>query len=366
MRIALVSTGLGRILRGFESFTSSLFQNLRLQVPDLDVTLFQGGGERGERSAIIPNVHRKMTERWIGNYKANLIEQRSFALGLYLRLRRDQFDIVHYNELCMGSALFHLRRLFGGNFRLLYCNGAPSVPAHYHHRCDYAQMLTAPMYEEALAYGIDQERLFFIPYGVDSHRFSPEVRAHRAEIRTRLGIPQEAIVVLTVAELSRGRKRIDHVMQELSPVSESLWFLAAGQRTEETESLEADADRLLPSRWKFVSWPHDQIHSLFGASDIFVLGSTAEGLPISSIEAMLTGLPLVLHNTPLFTWAAEGAPVWHVDMAKRGELTQAVRNILKGYQPKMDLPLKRFSWDNLIPQYIRMYEETMKGRQIAG
>jgi 1,2-diacylglycerol 3-alpha-glucosyltransferase len=366
MRIALVSTGLGRILRGFESFTSSLFQNLQRQAPDLDVTLFQGGGKSGERTVIIPNVHRGMTDRWLGAYKASLIEQRTFALGFYLRLRRDHFDIVHYNELCMGSALYHLRRLFGGSFKLLYCNGAPSVPVHYHHRCDFAQMLTGPMFEEALDYGIAKERLFFIPYGVDSHRFSPEVRKHRAEIRARLGIPQDAIVVLTVAELSRGRKRIDHVLRELSTIPGNLWFLAAGQRTEETEALEADADRLLPSRWKFVSWPHAQIHALFGASNIFVLGSTAEGLPISSIEAMLTGLPLVLHNSPLFRWAAEGASVWHVDMSVQGELGNAVREAVGGYQPKRELPLKRFSWDNLIPQYIRMYEQTMKGHPIAG
>jgi glycosyltransferase involved in cell wall biosynthesis len=262
--------------------------------------------------------------------------------------------------------LFHLRRLFGGAFRLLYCNGAPSVPVHYDHRCDFAQMLTAPMFEEALAYGIPQKRLFFIPYGVDSHRFSPEVSVHRAEMRTRLGIPQDAIVVLTVAELSRGRKRLDHVMNELSAITPNLYFLAAGQRTDETESLESDADQLLPSRWKFVSWPHEQIHSLFGVSDIFVLGSTSEGLPISSIEAMLSGLPLVLHNTPLFKWAAEGAPVWHVDMSKQGELKQAVEEILNGYEPRRDLPLKRFSWDNLIPQYVQMYEMTMKGNSIAG
>jgi glycosyltransferase involved in cell wall biosynthesis len=366
MKIALVSTGLGRILRGFESSTSSLFDNLRLRAPDLDVTLFQGGGKAGDRTVIVPNVHRGLTDHWLGAYQASHLEQRSFALSLYLRLRSDRFDIVHYNELCMGSALFHLRRLFGGSFKLLYCNGAPSVPVHYDHRCDFAQMLTAPMFEEALAYGISPERLFFIPYGVDSHKFSPEGRAHRAEIRTRLGIPQNATVVLTVAELSRGRKRIDHVMRELSNIPEAMWFLAAGQRTEETESLEADAERLLPSRWKFVSWPHEQIHSLFGASDIFVLGSTAEGLPISSIEAMLSGVPLVLHNSPLFTWAAEGAPAWHVDMSKQGELKQAVQEILKGYQPKRDLPLKRFSWDNLIPQYLRMYEQTMIGNPIAG
>lgn len=365
MKIALVSTGLGRVLRGFESFTGSLFQNLRLQIPDLDVTLFQGGGKARERTVVIPNLYRGLTERRLGKNRASLLEHRSFALGLYPLLRKGKFDIVHYNELCMGSALFHLRRILGGSYKLLYCNGAPSIPLHYHHRCDFAQLLTAPMYEEALSFGIAKQRLFLVPYGVDSHRFSPAVRSFRVETRKQLGIPQDAIVVLTVAALSRSHKRIDYVMQELSTMAESPWFLAAGQRTEETESLEIEANRLLSSRWKFVSWPHEQIHGLFGASDIFVLGSLTEGLPISSIEAMLSGLPLVLHNAPLFKWAARGAPVWHVNMKERGELQQAVRQALNGYQPKREEPLKRFSWDSLIPDYIRMYEQVARQNPIA-
>jgi 1,2-diacylglycerol 3-alpha-glucosyltransferase len=362
MKVALVSTGLGRVLRGFESFNSSLFENLRAQAPDLDVTLFQGGGKRGERRRIVPNLHRGLTVRWLGAYRASVLEHRSFALALYPLLRRGRFDIVHYNELCLGSVLFHLRRLFGGTYKLLYCNGAPWLPLHYHHRCDFVQVLTGPMFDEARSYGIAKKRIFFVPYGVDSHRFSPAVRSFRAETRKQLGIPQEASVVLTVAALSRQHKRIDYVLQELSDMPESIWFLAAGQRTEETESLELEADRLLPSRWRFVSRPHNQIHSLYGASDVFVLGSLTEGLPVSAIEAMLCGLPLVLHETPLFRWTGENGPVCHVNMSARGELRSALERILAdGCGSKRDELLKRFSWDALVPKYCQMYERVIQG-----
>ncbi len=366
MKIALVSTGLGRVLRGFESFNSSLFQNLRSQAPDLDITLFQGCGKAGERRVVVPNLHRGLTTQWLGPYRASLLEHRSFALALYPLLRKGCFDIVHYNELGLGSALFHLRRLFGGSYKLLYCNGAPWLPLHYHHRCDSVQVLTEPMLEEALSYGIARKRIFFVPYGVDSHRFSPAARSLRAETRKQLGIPQDASVVLTVAALSRQHKRIDHVLQELSLMPPSVWFLAAGQRTDETESLELEAERLLPLRWRFVSWPHERIHRLYGASDVFVLGSLTEGLPISAIEAMLCGLPLVLHEAPLFRWAAAGAPVWHVNMSARNELRFAVQQALSdGSRSKQEELLKRFSWDSLIPRYIQMYGQAIQGDSTA-
>jgi 1,2-diacylglycerol 3-alpha-glucosyltransferase len=362
MKIALVSTGLGRVLRGFESFNSSLFQNLRSQAPDLDVTLFQGGGKAGERCVVVPNVHRGLTDRWIGSYRASVLEHRSFALGLYPLLRKGCFDIVHYNELCMGSALFHLRRCLGGNFKLLFCNGAPCVPVHYRNRCDYVQLLTKPMVEEAVLQKVDEKRIFFIPYGVDSREFSPRVRAHRAATRAQLGIPQEAKVVLTVAALSRRHKRIDHLLKELSTMPASTWFVAAGQRTDETASLELEASQLLPSRATFISWPHERMKYLFGASDVFVLGSLTEGLPIAAIEAMLSGLPLVLHDAPLFRWAAEGAPVWHVNMSEKGELKRAVQDALaNGHRSGGEELLKRFSWEALIPQYLRMYEQVFQG-----
>ena len=245
MKIALVSIGIGRILRGFESFTESLFVELRRAAPGLDVTLFQGGGPEGNGRVIIRNFFRQDWLRTcLGNGSAIRLEQRSYALPLYLYLRRGRFDIVHYNELAMGSALFHLRRLFGGRFRLLYCNGAPSPPVHYHHRCDFAQVLTGPMYEEARSFGISPERLFLLPYGVDAHRFSPENRFHRSRIRSQLGIPENALVVLTVAALKREHKRVDYVIRELASLKEPFWLLAAGQRTEDTPFLEKEAERL--------------------------------------------------------------------------------------------------------------------------
>ena len=368
MKIALVSTGLGRVLRGFESFTGSLFQALRKQAPNIDVTLFQGGGRPDKRRVAVPNLHRyDIPARLFGYDKANLLEQRSFALFLYHLLRRRRYDIVHYNELVMGSALYHLRHYFGGKFKLLYCNGAPSPPIHYHHRCDFAQTLTEPAYSEARAFGLTEDRLFLVPYGVDAQCFSPGRRFHRPAIRNELGIPEEVKVVLTVGALQREHKRIEHLIREVSMINDTIWLLAAGQRTAETPLLEEEAERLLPSRYRFVSWPHERVPLLYASADIFVLASLTEGFGLVIVEAILSGLPVVIHNGPVFQWIAQGTSARLINMANEGELTQVLEEVLaEGNHPSSrEEAIRRFSWEALIPQYLRMYERVIGTKQVA-
>jgi len=360
VRIALVSTGLGRILRGFESFTESLFQALRAYTPEIDVTLFQGGGKSGERRLVIPNFHRHdPPARWMGYEKGNLLEKRSFALSVYPYLRKGKFDIVHYNELVMGSALYHLRRLFGGNFKLLYCNGAPAQPIMYHHRCDYGQMLHGPMFEEARDFGMKGDKLFLLPYGVDSDRFSPEVRSFRNAVRKELGIPDEAKVVLTAAALNRWHKRIDYLIQEVTRLPASFWLVAAGQRTEETVHLGKMAESLIPGRFRIISWPQEKTHRLYGAADIFALASLHEGFGLVTIEAMASGLPVIIHNGPEFRWVAGDSNVMCIDMAKDGELASAVRDASSKQfiSNGRESAVRRFSWGSLVPHYLEMYRK---------
>jgi 1,2-diacylglycerol 3-alpha-glucosyltransferase len=360
MKIALVSTGLGRVLRGFESFTESLFQALRHHAPEVDVTLFQGGGKSGKRRLVVPNLHRyDGPARWFGYEKGNLLEKRSFALALYPLLRRGGYDIVHYNELVMGSALFHLRRYFGGKYKLLYCNGAPSPPIHYHHRCDFAQLLTGPAFEEARECGIPPNRLFLLPYGVDGELFSPMNKSLRSEVRRELGIPEEAKVVLTVAMLNRWHKRIDYVIKEIAAAHDHIWFIAAGQRSEETGFIEEEAERLLPGRWRFVTWTHDRVRLLYAAADVFVLASLSEGFGLVIVEAMLSGLSVIIHNGSVFKWIAQGSSARLIDMGADGELARALDGVLSqsNYPSSRDEALRRFSWGALILQYVGMYEK---------
>jgi len=371
MKVALVSTGLGRVLRGFESFTESLFYAIQQydNAREIDVTLFKGGGSSSERQVVLPNFHRAdFPARLFDPLTASHWEARSFALALYPRLRLGGYDVVHYNELTMGSVLFHLRGLFGGRFKLLYCNGAPSPPIHYDHRCDFAQVLTGPDYEMAREFGVAENRLFRVPYGVDANRFNPDHKLARSTIRRELGIPSDARIVLSVAALKREHKRVDYLIEETARLRSDVWLVVAGQRTEESPSLVTLAKRLMPGRWRFLSWPHKRMADLYGAADIFVLCSLSEAFGLVTIEAILSELPVIIHNGPIFQWLTHGTPTQLIDMETPGVLFTALGEAFAeagSSQTVADLrqarcvARQRFSWGTLVPQYLEMYRRAI-------
>ena len=367
--MALVSTGFGRVQRGFESFTESLFNALRPLGSDLDVTLFQGGGKSGEHRVVVPNLHRAdFPARLFSDLTASHVEKRSFAAALYPILRAKHVDVVHYNELTMGSALFHLRHLFGGTYKLLYCNGAPSPPVHYHHRCDFAQILTEPDLAEATSFGIQQCRLFSLPYGIDADLFHPDQKQKRERIRQELGIPLGANLILSVAAIKAEHKRVDHLIREVSALSSNEWLVVAGQRTGETAQLEGMAEALIPGRWRFLSWPHARVAELYGAADCFALCSLTEAFGLVTVEAMLSELPLVVHDGPVFRWLAKGTSTQLIDMSEPEALTLALQqSIQRRATSEHSNALKlarqtassRFSWQALVPKYLEMYRASI-------
>jgi 1,2-diacylglycerol 3-alpha-glucosyltransferase len=368
MRIALACTGLGRVRRGFESFTESLFQALRLRYPEVEVTLFQASGRREKGRVNVPNLHRAdIPLRWLDELKALHWETRSFATALYPLLRLGHYDVVHYNELTMGSALFHLRRLFGGRFKLLYCNGAPSPPIHYYNRCDFAQLLTEPQYQEATAFGMHDDRLFQIPYGIDSTLFNPDRKSNRIALRKEIGVPDDVRLIVSVAAIKREHKRIDYLLTEASSLPD-VWVVVAGQPTDDTPYLEQLAEKLMPGRWRFVSWPQERIADLYGAADVFALCSLTEAFGLVTIEAMLSEVPAIVHNGPVFGWLTEGTSARRIDMSVPGKLSSAIIEVLRnsGSPDQIDAlrgsrqtVSRRFSWDSLAVKYLDMYSATI-------
>lgn len=149
------------------------------------------------------------------------------------------------------------------------------------------------------ALGIAPERVTVIHRGRNLEELSAHCQGSRIDTRRRLGVPEDAFLVLCVSRLI-PRKGHDVLIRALSHVRErapAARLLLVGDGPARA-SLErriaelrlADCIDLLGSR--------SDVPGLLAAADAFALPSLYEGCSGALIEAMLTGLPIVATDIP--------------------------------------------------------------------
>ncbi len=128
--------------------------------------------------------------------------------------------------------------------------------------------------------------------GRDPALFHPDPVA-RARVRAGFGVPADRVVVIVVSRLVRhkGHPELLRAMRDV-PEAE-LWVVGERLASDHGPSLEPDfASCGLAPRLRRLGYRTD-VAELLAAADIFALPSHFEGLPMSVIEAMLCGLPVV-------------------------------------------------------------------------
>jgi glycosyltransferase involved in cell wall biosynthesis len=127
--------------------------------------------------------------------------------------------------------------------------------------------------------------------GRDATLFVPDPQA-RARIRAELGVPQDRVVITAVSRLVR-HKGYPELLAAMRDVDADLWVVGERLASDHGEDMAPYfANAGLGERLRLLGYRTD-VAAILAASDIFVLPSHFEGLPMSVIEAMLCGLPVV-------------------------------------------------------------------------
>lgn len=131
--------------------------------------------------------------------------------------------------------------------------------------------------------------------GRDPALFHPDPAA-RAALRAELGAAESDCVVIVVSRLVRhkGHPELLRAMEAV-PANAVLWVVGDRLASDHGEDLGphfARAAAALGPRLRQLGYRHD-VARLLAAADVFCLPSHFEGLPMSVIEAMMTGLPVV-------------------------------------------------------------------------
>jgi len=138
--------------------------------------------------------------------------------------------------------------------------------------------------ETILADVLEPERVVLVENGVDTRVFRPSFARHNPPRVLYVGLLTERKGVLDLLSASELVRRRD--------IPHELWLVGGtpdegGRAEAEVRALASGRARLLGSR------PHDERAVIYRSVDVFCLPSWWEGMPLSLLEAMASGLPTV-------------------------------------------------------------------------
>jgi glycosyltransferase involved in cell wall biosynthesis len=145
-------------------------------------------------------------------------------------------------------------------------------------------------------FGVPKERMALFPYAVDVEAFrrgSDLSPAKRALARARLGIPEDARVLLSVAKLNPREAPWDLLRAFARRYESDRWIVIAGDGPErpalETFARERGLDRVV-----FLGYvPYPELPALYAISNLFLHPAREERWGVSVQEALACDLPVI-------------------------------------------------------------------------
>jgi len=241
----------------------------------------------------------------------------AYAVGKCCRAYRQLYSLLHRN----GFAWMHCQSPVGGALARLAAHreGVPVIyTAHGFHFYQGAPLRNWLFYypaEKLLArwtdvlvtvnqedYVLARERLKtgkicrIFGIGIDTAKFSGCVRqADRAAFCRKYRIPQDAVILLSVGELSRRKNHQAVIRAAAGLRRKDVYYMICGQGPLQEELMHLAQKCSFADRVRMVGFQQDPA-VFYQNADIFVFPSLQEGMPVALMEAMAAGMPCIVSD----------------------------------------------------------------------
>lgn len=207
--------------------------------------------------------------------------------------------------------------------------------------------------------------------GVDPNRLAP--RCSRTETRRELGATEDTQVVCNVANLTRPKSHLTLIeaLSRLEPNAGQLQCWIVGSFEHEPAMVEAVraaiANQGLGETVKLLGRRRD-VPDLLHAADIFVLSSRQEGFPITILEAMAAGKPIVATDVGGCAEAVvDGETGLIVPPEDPAALAEAIASLLADPERTRAMGAagrervqREFTVDRMVEQHLELYAQALE------
>lgn len=297
--------------------------------------------------------------------------------GCILNLRRyvaeNDIDIIHthgYREdlyallAGTGKHLIATNHLWKKSNRLLRLYAL--IDSIVLTRFDHVVGVSRPILEEMSGIPfLGSRQLSMISNGVNIHRFNSVAES---AIRTELKIPCDKILVTTVSSLTRekGHRYLFSALHKLKNQHTAFHSIIVGDGPLHDELALLAREFGLTDHITFLG-RRDDIANILNGTDIFLLPSTKEGLPMSLLEAMACGTATIATDVgDVSMCVKDGETGILVAAADDNDLFQALVRLCNNpeYRKHLgtaasELVKSRFSAESMTREYCLLYDRIL-------
>lgn len=223
-------------------------------------------------------------------------------------LQQEKIDVVHIHRanlrwvfaFCAWKAgcksIYTFHNVFPSNWYSRWYHILQRWSAKKMLKCTF-QTISDSVYRREKEFYLNNTKLIYNWY--DNNRFAPPSEGEQSTARRKLQIPQGSLVFITVGGCSHI-KRHSEVLKALPIILDKYpdaVYLHLGDGEDLQSEMELAKSLGIQERVRFIG-NQSNLRQYYIASDLYIMTSKFEGIPLTTIEALACAIPAILYDVP--------------------------------------------------------------------
>lgn len=300
----------------------------------------------------------KWLRRYLVENDVSILHSHGYREDLYALFARINQPLVATNHLWKRTN-WRLKAYAGFDARVL-------------RRFDRIVAVSESVRRDMLQAKISADNISVIHNGIDPSDIKPS--QNRTAIRSGLSIPEERFLFSTISSLTpeKGHETLLRAFANIAKQHDDAHLAIIGDGPESEKILSMVATTGLAAKVTLAGRRDDVANILF-ATDVFVLPSLSEGLPISLLEAMSAGTPVLASAVGEVPYVLGEGAGQLVEPGNSLALEEALRACINGdldlaemSRVALERVVQVFSAKEMARKYAEVYRDALSARSICG
>jgi glycosyltransferase involved in cell wall biosynthesis len=215
-------------------------------------------------------------------------------------------------------------------------------------------------------YNVPDSKITVVHHGV-SQQFSPQAIEEQRRVRSSYGLPEQFVLAVGTVQPRKNLARLAQAVAALRDEFPELQLVIAGKRGWLADQVEQQIADTLPDRAsRYLGYVAlEDLPGLYSATTLTALVSTYEGFGLPVLEAMRSGSPVVISDTPALVEVA-GSAALVAPADQPNQIASAIRDLLLDPDLRRDMSRRglehaaALSWDRTARQTVAVLESVLQ------